>query len=224
MTTLRQSYSSFPPAGCEVDALNCDNLAKFEIVKLLNLFPVKHVIETGTFKGYTTEFFAGLFEEKEAVSIHTIESNKEYYDKAVDKFKNTNVSCHFGNSPELIKEILSSIKSEDNIFFYLDAHNWGERTPICNELSEIGNHAKNLAIIVIDDCLVPNFPDLGHDPFIEFKEFQWCFEHVYPDGYFHYYNRRSGHPLGRGTGKMFVIPLKYYNKLPKDSIVSYSEL
>lgn len=125
--------------------------SEIEYLKDINI-----VIETGTFEGYTTKFFANHFEE-----VHSIEkfvNNNSYssdnlllfHEKIKKDFKNVNF--HYGDSEEVLKEILKSINDKPCVIL-LDAHN-GSSTPIKKELISIKNNLKNKkSIIMIDDCL-----------------------------------------------------------------------
>ncbi len=122
------------------------------IKKLHADFEFERFVETGTYQGFTTKWFARTFPEKE---IHTVESNKANYEIAQRYLKeHTNVTTYLGDSPVVLKEILQTNKKT---FFYLDAH-WAEVWPLHQELQEIANLCKDNCCIMIDDFKVPNRP------------------------------------------------------------------
>lgn len=124
---------------------------------LKNTYNLDVVIETGTFQGDTTQFFARCFEE-----VHTIEIAEDAYKQAKAIFKDQpHVSCHFGSSEQVLREILPSLKDK-TVIFYLDAH-WNHYWPVFDELDEIGKTHKDNCIIVIDDFKVPGRHEIGFD-------------------------------------------------------------
>ncbi len=127
----------------------------FEYIQ--DVYQINTVVETGTFKANTTQFFGELFD-----TVHTIEVTKDFYDESQEKLARfDNVFCHFGSSPEVLSKILPSLKDE-RVVFYLDAH-WYEDWPLWNELREISKTHKDNCIIVIDDFKVPGRADIPYD-------------------------------------------------------------
>ena len=122
---------------------------------ILNLNEIDDVIETGTYDARSSIFFAHLFK-----NVHTIElyedinpysnqSFKKLYDDI--KIRHPNINFYFGNSPEVLKNILLLNKNK-RFLFLLDAHT-ANFSPLLEELraifefSDIKNH-----VIIIDDC------------------------------------------------------------------------
>ncbi len=112
----------------------------------------KIVIETGTFRGDSTEILSKLF-----LKVHTIEIDPSFYKYVEMKFKNApNIKCHFGNSVKILPKLLSSIK--EPVVFFLDAHHIGGNTPqlkkypcpLLSELTLIGKRQER-DLIIIDD-------------------------------------------------------------------------
>lgn len=125
------------------------------ILEYFSEYNCKIFIETGTYYGKTTEFMARYAEE-----IHTIELSKPLYDKAKEKFKeNKKIFCHFGDSKDIIKDILKST-GDKGVLIYLDAHYSGgktahgeKNTPIIEELEIISkSNLKTPFVILIDDA------------------------------------------------------------------------
>lgn len=73
-------------------------------------------VETGTLFGDSTAEMGNHFNE-----VHTIELNKELYERAVNRFAdNESIYCHYGNSGEVLELLVSTINQP--AIFYLDAH------------------------------------------------------------------------------------------------------
>ncbi len=121
---------------------------------LIKLFHIDTFIETGTYLGNTTNNAASIFQE-----VHTIELSKNLYQAACERFKGfANVNVHLGNSSEVLKQILPSLKRK--ILFWLDAHPCGGNSTgnswevIFDELEIIKiNKIKN-AVIMVDDVRI----------------------------------------------------------------------
>lgn len=80
------------------------------------------VVETGTCLGYSTENLAKVFD-----TVHTIELNKELYEKACEKFSdNPNIHCHHGDSKVVLKQLIPKLSGQ--VIFFLDAHWSGDET------------------------------------------------------------------------------------------------
>jgi hypothetical protein len=121
------------------------------------------VIETGTYLGYSTYLFSGIFEK-----VETIEADELLY-KSSSYWLNRlrqNINTHNGNSGEKLSSILSENKSRALIF--LDAHWSGGITtqkhgicPLIDELKLIFSFS-NEHIVVVDDirCMdSPGYPN-----------------------------------------------------------------
>lgn len=123
-------------------------------------YSINTVVETGTYKGSTTLFFANNFDD-----VHTIDILKPFYEAAKSNFSEfPNVTCYLGSSDEVLKKILPSLKNKP-IIFYLDAH-WESHWPLLEELEAISKTHKDNCIIVIDDFKVPGREDIAYD--------RWC--------------------------------------------------
>lgn len=91
----------------------------FDLTQLINTFSLKGYIETGTGIGdslsHALKFDA--FEE-----LHTIEIDKDLYDKAIIKFQDPRLKIYNKYSREALPEILGLIKEDKNYLFFMDAH------------------------------------------------------------------------------------------------------
>lgn len=141
--------------------------------KLIQLFDIQNLVETGTFGGDTSRLASHYFKK-----IYTIELKHDYFQKSLISFKNyPNIYPLEGHSPYLLKQIIPQI--DGKILFWLDAHwcgensaKWNEQmTPIREELIAIKECGLKNSIILIDDVRIfhglPNdFPEFGGYPTI----------------------------------------------------------
>jgi hypothetical protein len=110
------------------------------------------LIESGTYHGDFIDEHKQYYKH-----MHTIEIVYDLYNNATNKFKNDkHITCHHGNSPIIIKEILSKIN--EPVTFWLDAHQqnkkpqpFGTTAPLLEELKSIGEHHIKTHTIMIDD-------------------------------------------------------------------------
>jgi hypothetical protein len=108
-------------------------------------------IETGTYQGDSTLKFSSLF-----VKVHTIELSEQWYLFSKERLsKCPNVVCHLGDSAEVLKELLPTIK--EPVIYFLDAHFAGgttalgkEEVPLLRELQSI-NQRSDQDVLIIDD-------------------------------------------------------------------------
>jgi hypothetical protein len=110
-------------------------------------------IETGTFKGDTTDVLKNIAEK-----VYTIELSSEYHLRAVSRFKDcNNVECLLGDSTSMLPIVLQRLKGKP--LFWLDGHYSGGDTaqgekdsPINEELQSIFDAGIKEAVILIDDA------------------------------------------------------------------------
>lgn len=127
-------------------------------------FQVRGIIETGTFLGSTTGFFAAL----PALQVHSIEIQPDYLDRARKRLAVAaapHLHLHLGDSRTILPVILQSLAGSGFLLFYLDAHWNDEYVPLFTELEIIAKHVPNECLIVIDDMQVPDRPDIPYDSF-----------------------------------------------------------
>lgn len=132
---------------------------------LIQAFPMKAIIETGTFRGVTTGFMA----TESGIPVYTIEAEPRFFHYAkLNLHRNKQVQVMLGDSREFI-ERLSHNKSlpKQNVFFYLDAH-WHDDLPLYKEIELIGSNWNNV-IIMIDDFQVPDDAGYQYDNYGEEK-------------------------------------------------------
>jgi predicted O-methyltransferase YrrM len=115
---------------------------------LIQQWKATAIIETGTFRGATTEYFA-----KFGKQVYSIETDPRYFGYASAKLRKlSNVKVFYGDSRSHLKRIDFSSTS-DRPVFYLDAH-WYNDLPLAEELEIVFNKNKN-SIVIVDDFKVP---------------------------------------------------------------------
>ena len=133
------------------------NITKLNsVVDELNLDPDNFnvFIETGTGDGNTIKNVQPYFED-----VYTIEIKENLYKKFNENNLYENVKSYLGDSVKIIPEILSNLKSSQQVAFWLDAHKSGKRTgkndkdvPLYEEIENINEYYQsNEALILIDD-------------------------------------------------------------------------
>lgn len=127
-----------------------------EFNTMIELFHPDTFIETGTYRGYTTEVAAKLFKE-----VKTIELCRPIYEETKQRLEKnySNIEFFLGNSAFVLPDI--SKKLQKRGLFYLDAHFCFDGTakdfndpPVLGELEGVLKHAPKDAVIIIDDLRV----------------------------------------------------------------------
>jgi hypothetical protein len=129
--------------------------------RILAELNVGQIVETGTFRGTTTAFFA-----QTGLPVHSIEASKRYYEYSKIRLRSSNnVHLYQGSSVDLLPEICVRLQAAKfPTFVYLDAH-WGDFLPLRKEI-ELLSQLLPKSIIMIDDFEVPGdegyrFDDYG---------------------------------------------------------------
>ena len=134
-----------------------------EVARLMSL---EGIIETGTFRGSTTEFIA----EGVRTPIWTVEARLRFYHYArmrLARFANVQVS--FGDSRTFLRRLANDQNvPKRRVFFYLDAH-WYEDLPLRDEIKIVTTHWSDVAIMV-DDFQVPGDPGYQFDDYGDHKQ------------------------------------------------------
>lgn len=116
---------------------------------LLKSFEFQAIIETGTYRGTTTDYMSKVFKK----IIYTVEANKQFYCYSRLRFRNkNNIKQFLGDSRDFLDNYLQN-NSNDQLLFYLDAH-WSEDLPLNKEIEIIFTKWPK-SIILIDDFCVP---------------------------------------------------------------------
>ncbi len=121
---------------------------------------IEQFVETGTFRGATTAWFAGY-----GLPVHTVELNHRFAILARLRFgDNPLVRTAESDSATFMEEIAAdpAITARTTLF-YLDAH-WGEMLPLAAELTTL-HRAFPRAVVVIDDFRVPHDDGYAFDDY-----------------------------------------------------------
>lgn len=141
--------------------LHGDLIAVNSFKILIESFKIDCIIETGTYKGFTTAFFAKTFPN---VPIYTCEIDDYNYRRSKENLKiYKNVQVFKNSSPKFIDILIKDNKIGKRPFFYLDAH-WLNEWPLESELNIIFNKLK-YAIVLIDDFKVPDNNNFAFDKY-----------------------------------------------------------
>jgi hypothetical protein len=148
-----RDYRRFFPWG---GAMN-GQTARLEATRaIIQRAEIQLIVETGTFRGVTTEWLAGF-----GVSVISVEVNPRYQIFAKKRLGHfANVSVRLGTSTEILRN-LAGETSDARIpaLFYLDAH-WRDYLPLGDELRLICSAFDN-AYVLVDDFQVPD--DIGYE-------------------------------------------------------------
>ena len=132
------------------------------IRQLLKAVDVEAVIETGTYRGTTTEFLWHVTGRP----VFSVESEQRFFEYARRRFaRNSQINLFRADSRRFLRRLAEDDEvPKKSVLFYLDAH-WGVDLPLRDELSLILRHWRD-PIIVIDDFEVPGdsgytFDDYG---------------------------------------------------------------
>jgi hypothetical protein len=122
------------------------------------------IVETGTYRGSTTELFATM----QNIAVYSIESDYWSYGYCLARFwKRSNVKVLLGDSGETLVALAKN-RNFKQPFCYLDAH-WGEQIPLRNELNIILETWPQ-AVVMIDDFKVEDDPGYGFDDYGDGKQ------------------------------------------------------
>jgi hypothetical protein len=130
------------------------------VLEILDKVRPDAVIETGTFRGITTEWFANQF----AGPIFSCEVDRMYLIQAQHRLgRFGNVNLFHSDSREFLRERIAALAAGSRILFYLDAH-WRDDLPLVEELRIItGSDLRWVAMI--DDFKVPFDEGYSHDDY-----------------------------------------------------------
>lgn len=135
-------------------------VGRLEIVRrLLTEFGVKRIVETGSFRGTTTEWLAGF-----GLPVQTVEIVRRYHYFTRRRLaKQKNVELFLGDSIGFLRDLARGPHTRARTFFYLDAH-WHDHLPLAEEM-QIIHAAFPEAIVMIDDFQVPDDTGYGYDDY-----------------------------------------------------------
>jgi hypothetical protein len=152
----RGLHSDFYPFGFAMNG----QTARLEAVReIFYGCGIQSILETGTFRGTTTEWLAGF-----GVPVMTIESHAPTFEFAVRRLRHLgNVSVRPGSSCDILPDYLQSVGRATSTMIYLDAH-WEGHLPLAEELSAICRFLDRF-VVIVDDFEVPGDPGYTFDDY-----------------------------------------------------------
>lgn len=130
------------------------------------------VVETGTYRGETTCFFA----QQLGIPVYTVESAPRFHHYArrrVRSFKD--IYLYLGDSRTFLRRIARDPGfPKKRVLFYLDAH-WSQDLPLREEIAIIESVWAE-SVVVIDDFQVPDDAGYGFDDYGESRRL--CLEYL----------------------------------------------
>ncbi len=146
-------------ASCRYAAFNGDCAVTMLVGRLVQAYDIRLAIETGTFRGRTTQFLARICE-----SVRTAELDEATLGETRKRLSEflTNILFAHGKADEILRSKWLNAADADalpgrgNLLFYLDAH-WREDWPLRSELAAIGERpdVRDRALIIVDDFKTP---------------------------------------------------------------------
>lgn len=120
---------------------------------------IRGVVETGTYRGTTTEFLHHVT----GGPVFSIESVPRYHDFASRRFAVSDpVHLRLGDSRPVLAQLAEDDRCpKHQVLFYLDAH-WARDLPLHGELELIRRRWHD-CVVMIDDFEVPGDPGYGFD-------------------------------------------------------------
>ncbi len=104
-------------------------------------------VETGTYRGYSTEFVASRFPKLPIYTTEIVEDRYQLTKKQLNRY--SNITAELGNSDAVVRKWVAERKPGALPLYFLDAH-WETYWPLREELRCITG-AGGKAVIVIDD-------------------------------------------------------------------------
>ncbi len=119
------------------------------------------IVETGSFRGSTTEFIL----KNTQAPVFSVEYNPEFFWYSKIRLSQYKKCFLFRNdSRSFIRQLTEdSLVPKENVFFYLDAH-WSADLPLEEEFSIICKNFKSW-VVMIDDFKVPDDKGYGYDDY-----------------------------------------------------------
>lgn len=129
--------------------------------QLLKCLNISAIVETGTFRGSTTEFMANAT----GIPVYSCELSERFFHFARSRLaSHRNVELLCKDSRSFLREVFAGGGlGSGPVFFYLDAH-WGSDLPLWEELDIIFHHPTH-AVVMIDDFRVPGDAGFGYDDY-----------------------------------------------------------
>ena len=119
----------------------------------------KAIVETGTYRGTTTEWLAAF-----QLPVLSCEAHPENYGFSRARLQATpNVRVLKADSRAFLRQLLGGPFGDGRNLFYLDAH-WNTDLPLAEELEIIFGRSLD-SVVVIDDFEVPGDPGYAFDDY-----------------------------------------------------------
>jgi predicted O-methyltransferase YrrM len=139
-------------------------LRRAELFKeLAAIFRPAAIIETGTYRGITTEWLASIF----GVQVYSIELEPYFFHYSSFRLRSDRrVALFRGDSQAVLRQFSTNPTiPKRRVLFYLDAH-WGDDLPLKAELEAVADGWDD-SVVIIDDFEVPGDPGYGFDDYGE---------------------------------------------------------
>ena len=141
--------------------LNGQRVRQQIVLDLMRALPLRAIVETGTFRGSTTEFLAA----QSRLPVYTVEAVPRFFHYArLRLLRFPRVRLVHGDSRAFLAWLAEDPQVPNtDVFFYLDAH-WYEDLPLRAEVELIARSWRG-AVIMIDDFEVPGDAGYGFDDY-----------------------------------------------------------
>lgn len=132
------------------------------MLELVQALKPELVIETGTYQGATTEWFA----DHTNARIVTAESSEWFFSYAQYRLSQIpQIEVRFSDSVQALAELASDARSTQvRTLFYLDAH-WNDYLPLADEIDLIASNWSDYVVVIddfeVDDDTGYTFDDYG---------------------------------------------------------------
>jgi hypothetical protein len=156
-------YVRFPDRGdANFGPLNGQPFRQNLFRDMVERFRPVAIVETGTYRGTTTKFMAGL-----GLPVFSVEESLRNFGFArIRLWGHRNVKLFVGDSCDALCSWFNGPlrdMASRTLFFYLDAH-WNEDLPLAEEL-DIVFRCCTQAVVMIDDFQVPHDKGYGYDDY-----------------------------------------------------------
>jgi hypothetical protein len=152
--------SCFYPWGFAMNGMT----SRLEAVRqIIHSLKIEQIVEMGTFRGTTAEWFAQF-----GLPFETVEISQRYYSFSKRRLKPyVNAEIYRDTSISFLKKRIAQKKTDRNTrqLFYLDSH-WEKHLPLREEMELILNNYANV-VILIDDFQVDGDPGYCFDAYSE---------------------------------------------------------
>jgi hypothetical protein len=129
------------------------------MLEVMTALPVTSFVETGTWRGDSTQMMAMRYPTLPIFTSEIVEKNYRMAGSVLKKYPN--VSQDLGSSDQFIARMIAEKKVGNLPFFFLDAH-WQTYWPLRSELQHISQGGFK-CVMVIDDFEVPGQPQFAFD-------------------------------------------------------------